>query len=229
MFTTEEKINNIIKTDRLTHGVMNRVKSMSEKYPGYKPTHWGYLSWYESSPCGGELEHACATMREYFIKVARKVNAHVIPIVGIGQTQKGKWHAHYTLLVETKYGTDTPKRRPVRREMEKLWYRGTKRGRDRAWLYKSELGGTVYSLRHEYYMVVDAPFCPGNKKCKAGCVKLQGYKDIISKVLEPNGEGSRWLAADSTYNANGVLYKEAVEKAEKAMLKCVKIQQEEET
>lgn len=184
--------NNLISTEDFSLSFVNHVKHTVEAYKGYVPTHWGGLTFYNSSPAAYDLDHAVRTIRTYFNKVAYKINAHCIPVCVVGKTEVGKWHAHYCLLVECVYGTDKPKRRPKKRELEALWWKGQKRGRDRNWLYDPSKGGVVYNLMgHPEYLEYKYPCCPGKTKssaCKDGCVKMYKFEDVVRRAMRVNDE-----------------------------------------
>lgn len=162
---------------RFSHSFHNRVKKIVESHPDYTPSHFGTLTFYPSSPVGDDLDWATRTTQEFFIKVAHKTNTHNIPIAAIGQTELGRWHIHYNLLCEK--GRRTPKYR----ELKNLWVNGNKRGWQKNKRYNPDLGGIIYTLRHELYIPVTAPFCPNASKCKPTCVKQHRFEDIIQRTL----------------------------------------------
>jgi hypothetical protein len=175
----------LLFTDWMDSPFRNQVKNVVEQDTRFHPTKWATLTFYPSSPGNHDIDFAVGTFKRYCVALAHKLNAHGYPVAGLGTTQQGSYHFHFTWMSEN--GRKTP----TYDLMCDLWWKGVKRGRSENWTYDPGQGGIPYSLDarrgHNFYVPTTSLYCPNRKKCENGCVKNFGFHDPVLSILGPSG------------------------------------------
>ena len=180
----------LIDTRCMTAVERNAVKNTIEMDPHYEPVKWGTLTFAKHSPAAKDLNLAVGTFKRYCCEIVKKTKSHGYPLAAVDvQPESGFYHIHYVWCNERT--THRKRRKPTELMLRTLWRRGWKGVAGRGFIqenktYDSSRGGVVYTLRHQYYIAVDAPFCRGRgQRCGTGSCGVEhlNFVDPVRSIL----------------------------------------------